>query len=455
MSNPMALQMNWLTSTCRKQLSLLVPWAILLLAVSKACFAQEGSFDRAFAAPRGNQDDPSYMIETRNFDKATMFYPSKTELNNLEVRWSEATIDKQAQLCTVSGEIVRRLNGGIRKIYWRQYIAVRVNCAPNETPDWSQGVDDNLVISKETLTDSEGYFSTTFDFSPLNTSRDHPETFQIGISFARQQFSDSNTFTIEIGSKFPVLENSIAMLCMPPVDGSHEVLRLLARTSFYNDKNPTNVDVIRASNALRTLGKDQAIKAMWQFMELNEEDEKDYESESLYGVIQCAFEPADPNERLPNSSFHRQRIRDAVYPLRKAWPRNPFDLSGNIPWLYPALGGSTGPATSPRTDLIWLKQHGIIRDSPLRPADNPLLVVEQLIHEPRFTKLSQSNREYAETGYKLQALEMIEELISPIPTKSWNDYEEADNWDTLLEQSKALGLHWDENKQSYAIKPIR
>jgi hypothetical protein len=139
--------------------------------------------------------------------------------------------------------------------------------------------------------------------------------------------------------------------------------------------------------------------------------------------------------------------------LLAPWPRDPMEISDDIPWLLGHGLGLGGVPWDPLTDLVWLRRHGVLRDSPLRPADNPLESAERLMNEPRFVRLSASTKKIAQNQLKEQAHAMVADLLQPIGKNRWGEIDVEANWEQLLEESKTIGLFWDGENQSYAIKP--
>lgn len=214
------------------------------------------------------------------------------------------------------------------------------------------------------------------------------------------------------------------------------------------------MELIRAANELRKLSRDEAIQAMEDYRQMVMANDAAFDFEEsyvLYGIIQCAFEPANPNEQLPSPKCLR-----SLYGWRRSfpfgpWHRDPMEIHEDIPWLLGKPVGLGGVPWDPKTDLVWLRRHGVLRDSPLRPADNPLESAERLMNEPRWAILPEDTRTIASSQLKEQAWAMVGDLLPPIPKNAWDGYDVDRNWEELLRTSKKSGLFWDEAAQAYAI----
>lgn len=326
-------------------------------------------------------------------------------------------------------------------------------------------MDPASVMSKEAKVNRDGTFRATFDLRECHPRFREFRQLQVGVSLAQQTFIDPDKLLIELKSSSPVLKQSVKMLTIPANRELPEILRLINDANGWPDRDSSAVDLIRAANALRKLGRDEAIQAMEDYRQLATAPTANLDIEEayvIYGLVQCAFEPADPNENLPSpkySMFLDSRRRSVPF---AAWPRDPMEIHEDIPWLLGRGFGGTGLPWDPQSDLTWLRRHGVLRDTPLRPADNPLASAARLMQEPRFAMLPEDTRKTATSQLKEQAWAMVADLISPDDKDRWNDADVARNWDELCEASKTLGLHWDESAQAYAIsgqgvtaKPLR
>ncbi len=139
-----------------------------------------------------------------------------------------------------------------------------------------------------------------------------------------------------------------------------------------------------------------------------------------------------------------------------------MEIQEDIPWLLGLNVGLGGVPWDPGTDLVWLRRHGVMRDSPMRPADNPLESAERLMKEPKWAMLPEYTRTIASSQLKEQAWAMVANLLPPIPKDTWGKSDVEGNWEELLKTSKTIELYWDESAQAYAIpaqgvfsKPLR
>ena len=436
------------------------------LALTQFSFGRDDYWGLGTHSSGGSIGNEWYIEETRRFEKGILRLPDNNRLSDLEIQWSEVIVEDLGNFCTISGCIRTKNEAGqLEPIDWQQYIAVHLNKEPRSTPDWSGVVDSESVSSEQAKVNRDGTFRATFDLRKCNEKFGSIREVQAGISLAQQKSSDFEILSIQIKSTFPVLEQSITMLNVPLNKELPEIIRLINRATHWPDSNTSAVDLIRVSNALRKLNRDEAIQAMEDYRQLilaHDSAFDIFESYILYGIIQCAFEPADPNVRLPSPKYLRSldgwRRSIPIEP----WPRDPMEIHEDIPWLLGRDVALGGLPFDPLRDLVWLRRHGVLRDSPMRPADNPLESAERLMKEPRFAMLSEDTRATATSQLKEQAWAMVADLLPPIRKNTWGNTDVEGNWKKLLKASKTIGLYWDESTQTYSIpaqgvssKPLR
>lgn len=437
------------------------------LSLAGLSFGQEDYWGRgAGSSSWGSDGDEWYIEETREFNKGILRLPNENRLSQVEIQWTAVLVDDLGNFCTISGCVLTKNEAGqLEPIDWQQSIAVHLNKEPRATPDWSDGVDSESVSSESVQVNRDGTFSAAFDLRKCDKTFGSLRELQAGISLAQQKSDDLETLSIQIKSTFPVLSKSIKMLTVPMNKELPEIIRLINRANGWPDNDSSAVELIRAANALRKLSRDEAIQAMEEYRKLIMAHNSGFDIEEsyvLYGIIQCAFEPADPNEQLPCPKYFRS-LDDwrRSFPFGP-WHRDPMEIQEDIPWLLGTPVALGGLPWDPATDLIWLRRHGVLRDSPLRPADNPLESAERLMKEPRFAMLSEDTRTIASSQLKEQAWAMVADLLPPIPKDTWGKSEVEENWEELLKTSKTIGLFWDESAQAYAVpakgvfsKPLR
>lgn len=239
------------------------------------------------------------------------------------------------------------------------------------------------------------------------------------------------------------------------------ILELIDRTKEWPSKNPNPIPLIRASNTIRKLPKTEILRYLSEysrkFAKTPEQNQNPYH---MHALVESLFEPADPSERLeyPSSILTKYPVADDPhFPLL---PRVLLKFADDIPWAMQPDYFSIPPLSD--ADFQWLQQYAVVRKEPLRPADNPLVVADNLMRdmeaadkymiEPNASQISDMRTMYFQGNFADQAISMVSLWISPIPelpahTFMWESY-----WEPPLNESKKLGLYWDETKQQYALK---
>lgn len=416
---------------------------------------QDDYWGRGAGTSVRSRGDQWYIEQTRKFEKGVLRLPDANKLSRVEIHWTEVIIDDLGNFCTIVGRVLIKNDAGqLEPIDWQQSISVHLNKEPLATPDWSGGVNSETVSSDFVQVSRDGTFRATFDLRECDKKFGRLRDLQAGVSLAQQTSDDLQTLVIRIQSTVPVLVHSIKMLTVPESKELPEIIRLIDHANSWPDSDSNAVDLIRAANELRKLSRDEAIQAMEDYLHMVGATAAAFDFEEsyvLYGIIQCAFEPANPNDQLPPPKYFR-----SLYDWRRSfpfgpWHRDPMEIHEDIPWLLGKPVALGGVPWDPKTDLVWLRRHGVLRDSPLRPADNPLESAERLMKEPRWAMLPEDTRTIASSQLKEQAWAMVGDLLPVIPKNALDRYDVDTNWEELLRTSKKIGLFWDETAQAYAL----
>ncbi|HLY12432.1 MAG TPA: hypothetical protein VKW04_24225 [Planctomycetota bacterium] len=229
-----------------------------------------------------------------------------------------------------------------------------------------------------------------------------------------------------------------------------EALRALNRSP--TAKDPASFDpvlLVRAANALLELGPDEkaALKAYWDLargLSFEEGRKRALDAFRILPVLQ--LHSADP------SPFERGDGR-IVDPGRAAWPLYPMVLEQDLPFLV-ALGDRR--IETPEELSGRLGGTLALRHAPLAPTANPVEAVETLTASPRWQALAtaQHPRDTVELkrGIRRQALEAIAPVYHPpddyAPKTCCEDPSDA-AWREVVEQVRALNLHWDPQAQDF------
>jgi hypothetical protein len=448
-------------------LNLSISLTILLLSISVSCVtnAQEepGKIQVRLSSGATSSSSKSWgnqWSSEQTFDMQGVLQklPEKVEASAVAVKWFNPTIDELGQVCTISGKLLMGQKVENREpMKSPQFVAVHLSITPGKTPNWSKGVDSDTVDSNFCQLDDGGKFKVRFDLRPLKLASARSRNVQVGATLARQSLSKSGTLTVRLTSDIPVPKNTISTLTIPNAKQLPKIIQLIDKASGWPDEDSTAIELIRAANALRKLKRNDALDALEKYAQLTSEAHGyDFEdSYVIYALIQCVFEPAHADDSLPHPKYFRSLAYVRQNPkLAKAWPREPMVIAEDIPWLLGSGVSLSGVPFNPLSDLRWVRRNAVLRDSPLRPADNPLLAAHRLMLEPRFTQLSEYPLEAATSQLKEYSHQMVAEWLPDIPLDSWDRPNVDDNWEMLLEASKEAGLRWDESKQAYTIKDL-
>lgn len=384
--------------------------------------------------------------------------PTERQLQHLSVQWNEPKIDALERFCTLSGTLsTPNPEGNLAPIHWQQMIGVHLAIRAGATPDWSQGTDYRTAMGEAVLVNEDGTFAAKFDLWYCETRLDDLRDFQVGISLAKQTLTEQGTLSIDYRSSAPVLEQSLSLLTIPTPAQLPPLVRAIAQISNFPSDGADSVDLIRVANALRLLGKEEALKVMEQYQELSRVENAYYQTRVIYALCICLFEPVDPDGKLTEwrsmPTFIHSPFQKQNYPnLRSDWPRLPIEIYENCPWVY----DDSSPLSEVDDRLLdWFRENTVLREAPLKPVDNPFETIAQLIEEPRFKRLDERERSIASDCLKKQAHSMVRYLFPPYLVEDLSDEEAEAIWNQLRTQAKVSGLHWNDDTQSYALrKPI-
>lgn len=157
-----------------------------------------------------------------------------------------------------------------------------------------------------------------------------------------------------------------------------ELRRLLAaldRVPSYNDPLDP-LALVRAVNALQPLGKQRALSVVTEYLRVASRFEDEAGAEGVFLVMRALFDPP-PRGAMPGmfvGGADRQPPKDA-----KALPRWPLAIVDDIPLKLVGGYALAGKAEDPAADVAWFRANGVLRKAPLRPAVDPLEVIDRTI----------------------------------------------------------------------------
>lgn len=381
--------------------------------------------------------------------------PTHQELQNLFVQWNKPAVDMLERFCTLSGTLsTPNSQGKLEPIPWQQMIGVHLAIQAGAKPDWSKGTDYQTALGEAVLVNEDGTFVAKFDLWDLESRLDDVRNFQVGISLAQQSLTEHGTLSIDYRSSAPVLEQSLSMLTIPVPAELPPLIRAIAEISNFPSDGADSVDLIRVANALRLLGKDETLQVMEQYQEISRVENAPFQTRVLYALCVCLFEPADPEGKMTEWSsmptFIHSDFRKQNNPkLRSDWPRLPIEIYDNCPWAF----DDNGMLYEVDDELLdWFRKNAVLRETALKPVDNPFEAIAQLIEEPRFKKLDDHDRSIASSHLRKQAHSMVRHLFPPYLVEDLDKAEAEAIWNQLRSQAKMSGLHWNDDAQTYQFK---
>jgi hypothetical protein len=219
-----------------------------------------------------------------------------------------------------------------------------------------------------------------------------------------------------------------------------KAIELLAAAPSIYAKDCDPMALVRAVNALHSLGKEDALLAIRRFeSRYPSQSEPDSPHFSPTLIVPLLFEPPNPQEKYPRSPG-LCAVAAICLCVQRDIPFRPYSSAGVDPYYNGA-----------RADLInWAVERGRLRARPLRPADDPLQAVDQAIEtmKARLRK-THPRSDYRPQLLREQGLRCVAHLLQSDDTlpdlRSLSDAE----WALLQDECKQLGVRWSEEQQQY------
>jgi hypothetical protein len=327
----------------------------------------------------------------------------------------------------------------LKAVDWPYPIQVVITRRPNEKPDWTRWYDPRDSLSSGTLVGREfmydtprtkkpvGVFSAGFPLSEIETAVGTTMPFQVGLSFGEKKGNMVTWSNIS-----PILPQSVKMLDVPGPKPLSRTLQLINACPTPIDWNYDPIALVRATNHLQSLGKDKAIAAMREFLEL-------------------ADDPVPLRRRIDptNIDTSNQWCLASIVPLVFDGVREREDIRvwQGIPFHTVVIRGFSRPGpVSSRPLVDEAARIGTSRKKPLRPADNPLEAADAL-----FDKIVEEGggfRQERLNHLRRQAWTAIRHLVDPGGKQS-PDFSSQESWDKLKAKVTQMKIRWDEKRQEY------
>jgi hypothetical protein len=303
----------------------------------------------------GDNTDDSWCSQTFRTVSGYAARPGNEALSLVTVEWLPIERDPLGNRCKVSGHLQFSEAGVTKNIDWFQGVAVYLAKQPNQELDWSKGIKQKQASYQTGITtDRSGTFEIWFDLRSMQSDRHVEQAYQFGLALGRHEeteqpiqfgFKQSKRERTELvekitwNSQTPAIPSTIKMRNIPV---AHEISRELelinhVKPWFYHYSNhlqyqSTGVDLIRAVNAVRRLGKEKGLATLEEFLKLSG-------GESYFGdghntviwIIRLAFESDPSKEKVSFPDVHDWLVqRDS--PERQSWPIDPLELLDDLPF---------------------------------------------------------------------------------------------------------------------------
>ncbi len=407
--------------------------------------------------------------------------PDNEVLNEVTVEWLPIERDPLGNRCKVSGHLQFSDAGVTRNIDRFQGVAVYLAKQPNQELDWSKGIEQNQASYETGFTvDHSGTFEVWFDLREMQSDRHAEQVYQFGLALGRHEdtelpnqfgFKQSQREKTELGEKITwssrtaVIPSTVKMIKIPVAPEISRELELINRVNpwFFQLSNhqqyqSTGVDLIRAVNAVRRLGKEKGLATLEEFLKLlGGENYFGDRHNTVVWIIQLAFESDRSKEQILFPEV-RDSLNRRDSPERQSWPLDPMELSDDQPFKLTGFNvGGKMALNHSKAHLAWAHENGVIREGLLIPSSDPLTAAQAILLSPKFQRLEESAQREVAQWIPGQAMSMVPDLVEQFRKSNPNnpgdviDYEAE--WAALLEYAKQFDITWDQRSENFIVRP--
>lgn len=374
--------------------------------------------------------------------------PAAAVLNSITVEWRPAERDPLGNYCRFRGQLRFSDKTVVKPVDWFQGVTVYLASLPGKQRDWSNGLVNEAEdfqdkdVALATTVKPDGTFEASVDLRQLQSQRGENQEFQIGLVLA-QHIGDYQEHKVNWDTKDPVIPSTVRMFLIPAATRLPLELELINRANGWPESNPNSVNLIRAVNALRPLGKQRALATLEKYVELLGEHATLVEQEVIFWIIRLLFEPVALGDAIPVPGIGMHLLNREA-PESALWPLNPMEVVNDIPFMVGRPYGFEGEYESPALHIARIRIPCVLREHPLSPTLNPLVAAEMLLSSPKFKRLGNLDRKSAIESIRKQALAMVPDLLEPLPERRFFD-DPSDNtvWQERLAKARALRIEWD------------
>ena len=300
---------------------------------------------------------------------------------------------------------------------------------------------------------------------------------------------------------------------IPPPEMTEVEMRaaLVAIDESPGDSDGSPALIVRAANRLLPLGKEKILAAAWEYHRVNPGKDRPNETRQwtplaeragqkkessstevddwltrvtedshtddvgeLRFLLRVLFEPPDAKHPEKLTRWYNL-FWPYVTMMRPAdpmlCPRWPVGMGGDVPLVELFDGFGSGIPAGPADDIIYYQAHGVLREHPLRPPDNPLdamnavLASGQWLPSQRY-RMAQKNVDgetvseprkdsllYLHQPILMMLAPLYPEIRRPYPSNNGNtELIDLGKWDAVVADLKQHPVRWDEASQAYVRK---
>jgi hypothetical protein len=406
--------------------------------------------------------------------------PDNRVLSQITVKWLSIERDPLGNLCKVRGHLQFSEGGITKNVDWFQGVTVCMSKRPYQELDWSKGTDEKDTRFGAGITlDRLGTFEVAFSLRDIQSDRNLQQAFQFGIALAKHEDTDQgekvswDSYTPAIPSTVKMLNVSVA----PKISHELELInhvnpwlwpwRETTSMSFqvgrlngafpwaYN--RSTGVDLIRAVNAVRRMGKEKGLATLEEFLELSVPKlGLGPDQDTVVWIIRLAFESDPSKDIVPFPEVCGPLCRPGS-PARQSWPLDPLELTDDLPFKVAGeQDGMSMAMNNSKSHLEWAHENGVIRDRPLVPLNDPLTAAQEILSSQRLKSLEEHTQERITHMIRDQAIMMVPDLVNQFPKPNKNNFADMVNydaeWAALLEFSKQFDIIWDQQSEDFVVR---
>lgn len=423
-------------------------WLIFaILSLPTPLFAQFGTWEDSMRFEGEWGSSQHYEKNIKGFAER----PAANVLDTIFVEWQPIERDPLGNLCKVRGQL--RIPDGVKSkpVNWFQGITLYMAKRPGTKLDLSAGINRQEAAGRIGTVDKVGAFELRVDLRLIQSHRNVAQSFQFGVALATHDVSGKDQH-VTWTSKTPAIPSSVRLLNVPTAPKISHELELVVVASRWPGLDPDSVNLIRAVNALRLIGKQQALLTLEKYAELIEGSGRLSDRDVVFLIIQLLFEPIQLEGRFPVAGIGFSLV-NRESPESVLWPINPMEMIGDVPFVVGTRSIMDGEYGYPVAHIQYARLHCVMRDHPLSPTMNPLAAADTILSSPKFRRLDEYKIKEATESIRNQALAMVSEILKPLPDVQDEDHTEADiEWKARLAEAQKMNIVWDAKAERFVAQ---